>query len=249
MFSKAVPYEWLPPSDPLLKEYLNYNPHHNAYTKRQNFPGRNPGETDRGGWRGYDRVYTKYLSPLKEQRLNFLEIGVYYGYGVLAWKRYFTQSDITGVDNTLTDSIKNEFVKIHKTFPEFNDIRIEIFDTTEPTPWNRFIEKFDIIIDDGGHHPDNQFGTFGNAWPLLKKGGLYFMEDISHRYTDHKLAKIDTLLYNVHRKGNIVEIYSHENLGLKHILENPNLRKQYGIHPNAPDIHKEYIAVIEKYEE
>ena len=84
IFDKAPHYDVLSPSDIELKEYLNYNPVHNAYTKRQNLPGRSPTETDRAGWRGYDRVYTKYFKDIRNDKLDILEVGIKEGYGI--WK-------------------------------------------------------------------------------------------------------------------------------------------------------------------
>lgn len=249
IFYAATPYSALPVSDGELKSLLNYNPHHNAYTAKQNFPGRNPNETDRGGWRGYDTVYSKYLLPLKNDPINMLEIGIFYGYGILAWQRFFPNGKITGVDNVIDVSRIQEFKKIEKDFPDYKKIKKEIMDTTKEDDWLLFLGKqFDIIIDDGGHHPDTQIPTLRNGWKYLKTGGLYFIEDISHRYTDSKLEKLNDELQALKDRGNTVEIYSHVNTGLLHILSNPDLKKRYGVSPQAPMNAEEYIAVIQKHE-
>ena len=243
----AVPFQSLPASDPVLKEYLNYNPLHNMYTKRQNFPDRSPNETDRGGWRGYDRVYSKYLSSYKNSAINLLEVGIYYGYGVLAWQRYFPQGQVTGIEVRYDVYKQREYSTIESKYPEFKKVNLDFFDSTEPSQWSRYRNNsFDVIIDDGHHHPETQLSTFNNAWSKLKPGGLYFIEDISHKYGTDKIDKIDDLLYNLGKEGHTVDLFTHENLGLKHILETPALRKKQRIIPDAPFIYHEYIAVIHK---
>ena len=247
VLNKAAPFQILPASDPVLKEYLNYNPHHNRYTKKQNFPDRSPDETDRGGWRGYDRVYTEYLSSRKDTAVNLLEVGVYYGYGVLAWQRYFSQGKVTGIELMYDSNKQKEYHLIESMYPEFKKIKLDFFDSTHPAQWSRYRDNsFDVIIDDGHHHPETQIDTFNNAWPKLKQGGVYFIEDISHKYGSDMIDKIDNLLYNLIKSGHIVDVYTHENLGLKHILETPKVRKKQGIALDIPSIYQEYIAVINK---
>lgn len=247
LFDTAIPYTKLPESDPDLKEFLNYNPVHNRYTANQNFPGRNPNETDRGGWRGYDRVYSMFFPQLRDQSIEFLEIGIMEGYGLLAWKRFFPNAKIYGVDNVIEGRRILEMQTIAKQFPMFQKVKTEYFDSTKPDDWLTFSGKrFDVIIDDGGHHPDTQVSTFINAWQYLKPGGLYIIEDISHRYTEQKLDRLHDVLLDVLSVGNDITVYSHHNAGLDHILNTPNLRKQMNIHPDALNIATEYIVAIRK---
>jgi hypothetical protein len=41
---------------------------------------------------------------------------------------------------------------------------------------------FDIIIDDGGHTMKQQQDSFRVLWPLVRPGGLYFIEDLETSY-------------------------------------------------------------------
>ena len=43
---------------------------------------------------------------------------------------------------------------------------------------NLFNFKYDVIIDDGDHSAISQLVTFKNLAPLLKEGGMYFIEDL-----------------------------------------------------------------------
>ena len=108
MLDNSISVDTLKKTDKELKSFLNYNPIHNEYTRKQfnsGIPGRNPEETDRGGWRGYDKVYSKYFKSLRKKKLNILEIGINEGYGIYAWQNYFSNSIIYGIDNNWNPDI------------------------------------------------------------------------------------------------------------------------------------------------
>ena len=42
---------------------------------------------------------------------------------------------------------------------------------------------FDIIIDDGGHKNTQILKSFQALWPILKRGGSYFIEDLQVGWT------------------------------------------------------------------
>lgn len=242
IFDCSIPFDKLPPSDASLKQLLNYNPPLKQYTAKQNFPGRDPSETDRGGWRGYDRVYTKYLSHKQHQRLNILEIGFLRGYGVLAWQRYFKQSRIYSVDIQMPRHLLAEYLSQCAMYNVCKS-HLHEFDSTDPAGWLAVRKDwFDVIIDDGHHHPDNQIQTLDCAWNHLKSGGLYFIEDISRRYGDDHFERLADKLQDTHNAGHTVSIYSHYNTGLRHLLDRGLIKTE----PNKYVDATEYIAVIEK---
>lgn len=106
--------------------------------------------------------------PIKE---NYLP-----GNSLRAWKQYFHNLDyIVGID-----------VKKDCMFEEPN-IKTELLDSTSSDNTNIIREKyggdFDVILDDGLHEIDAQVNTFIAFWPLLKKNGIYLIEDIQDPYT------------------------------------------------------------------
>lgn len=240
-------FSTLPESDPYLKQLLNYNLFHNQYTEESKIPGRNLNETDRGGWRGYDRVYSHYLSHLKNTPVNLLEIGIHYGYGHLTWQRYFTEGTISGIDNNFHRDRLQEWESIEKNFPEFKKVRKVCMNSTIRQEWSQNFHKveFDIIIDDGGHKPDIQISTFNCAWSYLKPGGRYFIEDVTHRFGDLPLFYLHNLLEKLLRDGHLVEVYNHTNDGLAYHYKSFKARKQHEIDPSANDP-TEYIICIKK---
>ena len=62
------------------------------------------------------------------------------------------------------------------------NIKTELLDSTKGNSSNIikkiYGNKFDIILDDGLHTIEAQVKTFINFWPLLKKNGIYLIEDI-----------------------------------------------------------------------
>ena len=58
----------------------------------------------------------------------------------------------------------------------------------------KFNTKFDLIIDDGWHHPQAQINSIICSLPYLNHGGVYITEDIVHdAYKSSILKLIDYL--------------------------------------------------------
>lgn len=246
MFNNSMDYKELPESDGYLKSCLNFNPPHKKYTEKQNMPGRDPKETDRGGWRGYDRVYSNYLSDKRKDNLRLMEIGIYDGFGLLAWSRYFLNAKIYGIDIDMSERHLMHIISIRDRFPEFKRVEIDIMDSTDDISWLKFYgRQFDVIIDDGNHHPNSQIATLEAAFPYVKSGGFYFIEDVSHRYGEKFLEDLETKL-EIMSKDNRITVYHHQNEGLQHILNSKKLRKKYNIRRSSNFSCKEYIVVIQK---
>ena len=55
-------------------------------------------------------------------------------------------------------------------------IRTIQWDSTQELPID--LGKFDLIIDDGSHKPEDQLATFNNLFKHLSSGGLYIIEDV-----------------------------------------------------------------------
>jgi hypothetical protein len=139
---------------------------------------------------GYTPVYHTLLSSKKYAPLNILEIGIgtmlsdvhssmlryalpgYRPGGSLrAWRDYFPNANVHGVDvqpdtqfsepritTHLCDSA--DPAQVEALFTRLNDLRL------------------DVIIDDGSHWDANQLATLRNFYPHLREGGLYFVEDL-----------------------------------------------------------------------
>jgi hypothetical protein len=122
-------------------------------------------------WEHYFDVYARHLSQFRGRKVNILEIGIYSGGSLEMWRDYFGKDCcIYGVD--IVDSCKvyeNEWTKVF------------IGDQSDRQFWKRFkaeVSHIDIIIDDGGHHPEQQIVTLEEMLPHLSSGGVYICEDV-----------------------------------------------------------------------
>lgn len=145
---------------------------------------------------GYSDYYDRTLSHLRNKKIKMIEIGIgtweegkssmknYWddkkdekkknykpGNSLRGWRKYFNKLDyILGVD-----------VKKDCMFEEPN-IKTLLLDSTKlgsgEIVKKKYGNNFDVVLDDGLHELEAQVKTFKNFWPLLKKKGIYLIEDI-----------------------------------------------------------------------
>jgi hypothetical protein len=118
----------------------------------------------------YVEFYEALFSPLKNQRIRLLEIGVLEGKSMRLWEAYFPDARIFGLDIEPKTQYDTERVK---TLVADQGNRMDLAKVTSVTG-----RDFDIILDDGGHRMDQQQISFGTLFPAIKSGGLYIIEDI-----------------------------------------------------------------------
>ena len=122
-------------------------------------------------WDHYWDVFHRHFAKFRGQPVNICEVGVYSGGGLGLWRDYFgPQCHVYGVD-------------IQPACRKFaNDwCDILIGDQEDRAFWKEFkaaVPRLDILIDDGGHTPDQQFVTLDEMLPHLSPGGVYVCEDI-----------------------------------------------------------------------
>jgi hypothetical protein len=137
----------------------------------------------------YTSIYETYFSPLREEPVHLLEIGIGVdGPGALGttvfgrnpggaslkmWRDYFPHGRVYGID-------LNE-----ATFVECERITTFIGDQGSRDSLSRIAKEigrqFDIIIDDGSHASVHQQITLGTLFPHLKPGGLFVIEDLAYQ--------------------------------------------------------------------
>jgi hypothetical protein len=49
---------------------------------------------------------------------------------------------------------------------------------------SRRVPTLDIVIDDGGHEPEQQIASLEELLPFLQPGGAYFCEDVHGMYNE-----------------------------------------------------------------
>ena len=122
---------------------------------------------------GYAECFHENLKELKNRKLNILEVGLAQGNGIASLYFYFPNSNLIGVDN-------NPFRMRYKS----KRIRSIYVDTSSKKILqnlsNHLNQKFDIILDDGGHQLIDQILCFSENFKNLKKGGIYIVEDLNY---------------------------------------------------------------------
>lgn len=127
----------------------------------------------RGIYKGrhYFDIYVQHLARFVGREVTVVEVGVYSGGSLEMWKRYFGEAaTIHGVDI-------QEACRVY----EGDGVHVHIGDQGDRAFWKRFKEDvpfIDVLIDDGGHHPDEMRVTFEELFPIMRPGGVYICEDI-----------------------------------------------------------------------
>jgi len=122
-------------------------------------------------WQHYFEIYHRHLARFVGHDIQFAEVGVFSGGSLGMWKAYFgEQAHIHGVDlDEATRVYAADLVTIH------------IGDQEDREFWSRFrhdVPLLDVIVDDGGHTPEQQRVTMEEMLPHLRAGGVYICEDI-----------------------------------------------------------------------
>lgn len=135
----------------------------------------------------FTKTYATLFEPIRDNKINLLEIGVFHGKSLAMWCDYFPNGMIYGVDINLSSYHVNEpILRKHGAFGKNNVAVIE-------TNINQISEKlsdipnFDIIIDDASHKASDQFTAFITLFPIVRKGGYYIVEDIVDVFGFNKL--------------------------------------------------------------
>lgn len=122
-------------------------------------------------WMHYFDLYHQHLHKFIGKDVHVVEIGVFSGGSMDMWKEYFGPlCQISGID-------LEEACKVY----EGNRVRIFIGDQEDRGFWQRFrsdAPPVDVLIDDGGHTPEQQMVTLEEMLPHLKPGGVYICEDV-----------------------------------------------------------------------
>ena len=135
-------------------------------------------KSDKGSKHQYHRVYGPEFNALRQEPINFLEIGIFEGCSMAAWLDYFPNANVYGIDiftrvkpeslHEIFDNPRAHWLKANST----QQLAASIMKKEWPDV------KFDIILDDGNHTPRCQAQTFMNLNQFLKDDGIYLIEDV-----------------------------------------------------------------------
>ena len=124
----------------------------------------------------FSPIYEKYFSKYKNSNLKILEIGVANGHSIASFYKYFSNSNIFGID------IKSED-KIFYKGSRLKYFSINLFDEKKIKKFIKKFSPFDLIIDDSLHNDKAMLQNFINFYSSLSSGGYYILEDF--KYDDY----------------------------------------------------------------
>ena len=150
----------------------------------------------------YHNLYWDLLNDKKEIYKNILEIGIgtidetkpsnmfaykneleqdyTFGNSLRAWRDYFTNANIYGIDVD------------ENTMFEENRIKTYCSSSMDKYTMDNILSKlpqFDMVVDDGLHTMEANLETLKIVFPYLKNGGIYVIEDVN-QYGDWYIEKL-----------------------------------------------------------
>lgn len=140
-------------------------------------------ETDKSGITGthffnnrsFLDIYERYFKFFKNQKINFLELGILNGGSIKTWETYFTNANIVALD---IDPSKKHF--------ESDRTKIYIGSQSDKSLLNQikidYPSKFAVILDDASHLNDLTIKSFELLFEHVMPGGLYIIEDTHCTY-------------------------------------------------------------------
>jgi hypothetical protein len=136
--------------------------------------------TDKWGAHFYTPVYHQLFAHLRDKPIRLLEIGIggyqfarLGGASLAMWADYFPNAHILGVD---------VFAKTLELGPRVAVRQGSQDDAAFLSRMSAEHGPFDIVIDDGSHHPAHVTASFNILFPLLVDGGLYVIEDVQSTF-------------------------------------------------------------------
>lgn len=124
----------------------------------------------------YTVPYTLLFEPLRAKPIKFLELGVFRGASVIAWRNYFKRARLYGYDNddaalATIPSLPHTFMSNVDVSNKETLVKALERDTTDG-------ELFDVILDDAAHNVTHQTLLIQEGLRFVKPGGLLIIEDV-----------------------------------------------------------------------
>jgi predicted O-methyltransferase YrrM len=116
----------------------------------------------------YHPIYERAFGAWRDKPIKLLELGVFEGGSLLAWRDYFPNGEITGVDINPCHVARDRIRIYQANTNNFDDMGAVC----------RERGPFDIIVDDASHDPEDWYGSYQMLWTALKPGGIYAIEDL-----------------------------------------------------------------------
>jgi hypothetical protein len=127
----------------------------------------------------FDRFYPQYMEKYRTKYFRMLEIGLDTGSGSLLWLEYFPCVTLVGLEYNVGNTQNEGASRIQTIVGDQGNATFFRTDFLRETNGG----NFDLVVDDGGHHYEQQRASYETLFELaLNPGGLYIIEDIETSY-------------------------------------------------------------------
>jgi len=132
--------------------------------------------TDKNAEHAYCDYYQETLQDFKDKDVSVLELGTNYGCSAIIWHDFLTKSKLLLLD--IAETINPKCWDIMDT-SRFMYANCDAYDIDTPAEVEKVRpDGFDIIFDDGPHTLKSQKECIQYYLPMLKNGGMMFIEDV-----------------------------------------------------------------------
>jgi hypothetical protein len=210
----------------------------------------------------YTRVYRELFAPLRDQPINFVEIGLLRpdrdrprssnaAEGVAgvratsapsleAWRAYFSKARIFGFDIDDFRGVKLSRVTILQGDMDREEDLQAIVDACGA--------PIDVVIDDGSHVSHHQQKAFACLFPAVRPGGLYIIEDC--HWQDPSLekpgaTKTRDVFSGFRRNGHLESVFVPQANLVRLAADIASVRSYDSIEPKVDDT-EDALCVIRK---
>ena len=125
----------------------------------------------------YTSIYDLLFSNLRNENLNFAEIGILDNASIRMFREYFSKASIYGFEfneDLIKKAKRNKLKKVY-----YHKINVKNKDNIYKA-FKKVNKKFKIIIDDSTHEFNDQINVIEKTINFLAPGGYLIIEDIFH---------------------------------------------------------------------
>ncbi len=149
--------------------------------------------TDKWGKHHYTPFYYKLFKDRQQSVKKVVEMGAGEGAGLFMWRGFFPNAMIYSGEIEDTRLFETGRVKVIKCDQFVKEDLVKLIKETG--------SDIDLFVDDGSHIPEHQIFTCVTLMPLLDKGVIYIIEDVSDADILFALDDFNKYTCEIHRLG------------------------------------------------
>jgi hypothetical protein len=145
-------------------------------------------KSDKGTVHSYIPTYDQLLAPYRRPGVQMLEVGIFQGYSIRLWEKFFAEGQVYGVD--LHDH-PLDMVDLKPMIAEGTH-NLTFCDAASSAQMDQHFpgKLFDVVIEDASHSLSQQLSIYHNFKKRMAPGGIYVIEDVGDLNTDRRAYEL-----------------------------------------------------------